>query len=36
MPGSARPAEQCTAWHVVNTQRVMRQVALTKVDLIGY
>ena len=28
--------EQYTAWHLTHTQRVMQQVTLTKVDLVGY
>jgi len=36
MSGDTLYSEQYTAWHLVNTQRVMQQVTLTKVDLIGY
>jgi hypothetical protein len=38
MTSSARGLypEQYTAWHLADTQRVMQQVRLTKVDLIGY
>jgi nicotinamidase-related amidase len=36
MSGDSLYPEQYTAWHLVNTQRVMQQVTLTKVDLIGY
>jgi nicotinamidase-related amidase len=36
MSGDSAYPEQYTAWHLANTQRVMQQVTLTKVDLIGY
>jgi len=36
MSGDTLYSEQYTAWHLVNTQRVMQQVTLTKADLIGY
>jgi nicotinamidase-related amidase len=36
MSGDSLYPEQYTAWHLANTQRVMQQVTLTKVDLIGY
>jgi nicotinamidase-related amidase len=36
MSGNGLYPEQYTAWHLVNTERVMQQVTLTKVDLIGY
>ena len=36
MSGNSLYPEQYTAWHLVNTERVMQQVTLTKVDLIGY
>jgi hypothetical protein len=36
MSGDSLYPEQYAAWHLVNTQRVMQQVTLTKVDLIGY
>jgi nicotinamidase-related amidase len=36
MSGDSLYSEQYTAWHLANTQRVMQQVTLTKVDLIGY
>jgi nicotinamidase-related amidase len=36
MSGDSLYPEQYTAWHLGNTQRVMQQVTLTKVDLIGY
>jgi len=34
--GNGLYPEQYTAWHLVNTERVMQRVTLTKVDLIGY
>jgi nicotinamidase-related amidase len=36
MSGDSLYPEQYTVWHLANTQRVMQQVTLTKVDLIGY
>ena len=36
MSGDSAYPEQYTAWHLANTQRVMQQVTLTKVDLVGY
>jgi nicotinamidase-related amidase len=36
MSGDSLFPEQYTAWHLTHTQRVMQQVTLTKVDLIGY
>jgi nicotinamidase-related amidase len=36
MSGNSLYPEQYTAWHLVNTERVMQQVTLTTVDLIGY
>jgi nicotinamidase-related amidase len=36
MSGDSLYPEQYTAWHLANTQRVMQQVTLTKVDLISY
>ena len=36
MSGDSLYPEQYTAWHLANTQRVLQQVTLTKVDLIGY
>ena len=36
MSGDSRYPEQYTAWHLTHTQRVMQQVTLTRVDLIGY
>jgi nicotinamidase-related amidase len=36
MSGDSLYSEQYTAWHLANTQRVMQQVTLTKVDLISY
>ena len=36
MSGDSLYPEQYTAWHLANTQRVMQQVTLTKVDLIDY
>jgi nicotinamidase-related amidase len=36
MSGNGLYPEQYTAWHLVNTERVMQQVTLTKVALIGY
>jgi len=36
MSGNSLYPEQYTAWHLANTQRVMQQVTLTKVGLIGY
>ena len=36
MSGDSLYPEQYTAWHLTHTQRVMQQVTLTKVDLIGY
>jgi nicotinamidase-related amidase len=36
MSGDSLYSEQYTAWHLANTQRVMQQVTLTKVDLINY
>jgi nicotinamidase-related amidase len=36
MSGNSLYPEQYTAWHLVNTERVMQQVTLTRVDLIGY
>jgi hypothetical protein len=36
MSGNTLYPEQYTAWHLVNTERVMQQVTLTTVDLIGY
>ena len=36
MSGDTLYSEQYTAWHLANTQRVMQQVTLTKVDLISY
>jgi nicotinamidase-related amidase len=36
MSGDSLYPEQYTAWHLANTQRVMQQVTLTNVDLIGY
>jgi nicotinamidase-related amidase len=36
MSGDSLYPEQYTAWHLANAQRVMQQVILTKVDLIGY
>jgi nicotinamidase-related amidase len=36
MSGNSLYPEQYTAWHLANTERVMQQVTLTKVDLIGY
>jgi nicotinamidase-related amidase len=36
MSGDSAFPEKYTAWHLANTQRVMQQVTLTKVDLIGY
>src|SRR5438309_631003 len=36
MSGDSAYPEQYTAWHLANTQRVMQQVTLTKIDLIGY
>ena len=36
MSGDSLYPEQYTAWHLTHTQRVMQQVSLTKVDLIGY
>jgi nicotinamidase-related amidase len=36
MSGDSAYPEQYTAWHLANTQRVMQQVTLTKVDWVGY
>jgi nicotinamidase-related amidase len=36
MSGDTLYAEQYTAWHLANTQRVMQRVTLTTVDMIGY
>jgi hypothetical protein len=36
MSGDSLYPEQYTAWHLTHTGRVMQQVTLTKVDLIGY
>ena len=36
MSGNSLYPEQYTAWHLANTERVMQQVTLTTVDLIGY
>jgi nicotinamidase-related amidase len=36
MSGDSVYPEQYTAWHLANTQRVMQQVTLTKVDFIRY
>lgn len=36
MSGDSLYPEQYTAWHLTHTQRVMQQVTLTKIDLIGY
>jgi nicotinamidase-related amidase len=36
MSGDSAYPEQYTAWHLANTQRVMQQVTLTKIDLIEY
>ena len=36
MSGDSAYPEQYTAWHLANTQRVMQQVTVTKIDLIGY
>ena len=36
MSGNSLYPEQYTAWHLVNTERVMQQVTLMKVDLVGY
>ena len=36
MSGDSLYPEQYTAWHLTHTQRVMQQVTLTRVDLIGY
>jgi nicotinamidase-related amidase len=36
MSGDSLYPEQYTAWHLANTQRVMQQVTLTKIELVGY
>jgi len=36
MSGDSAYPEQYTAWHLANTQRVMQQVTLTRIDLIEY
>jgi nicotinamidase-related amidase len=36
MSGDSLYPEQYTAWHLTHTQRIMQQVTLTKVDLVGY
>jgi nicotinamidase-related amidase len=36
MSGDSLYPEQYTAWHLTNTIRIMQQVTLTKVDLVGY
>lgn len=36
MSGDSLYPEQYTAWHLTHTQRIMQQVTLTKVGLVGY
>jgi nicotinamidase-related amidase len=36
MSGDSLYPEQYTAWHLTHTQRIMQQVTLTRVDLVGY
>jgi nicotinamidase-related amidase len=36
MSGDSLYPEQYTAWHLSNTLRIMQQVTLTRVDLVGY
>jgi nicotinamidase-related amidase len=36
MSGDSLYPEQYTAWHLTHTQRIMQQVTLTKIDLLGY
>jgi nicotinamidase-related amidase len=36
MSGDSLYPEQYTAWHLTHTQRIMQQVTLTKVNLVGY
>jgi nicotinamidase-related amidase len=36
MSGDSLYPEQYTAWHLAHTQRIMQQVTLTRVDLVGY
>jgi hypothetical protein len=36
MSGDSLYPEQYTAWHLTHTQRIMQQVTLTRVNLVGY
>jgi hypothetical protein len=36
MSGDSLYPEQYTVWHLTHTQRIMQQVTLTKVNLVGY